>query len=216
MHRRDEDFVLHRKVRVLQELYVLSQASTATRILSPEIRRLLGEPLEFKKPRRCQSATLRWVASATSDARGSDKYEDISRLCQTKDNMSTQEELGPKAAKEVKAYSRQGALNPYGYDYCKFCIAAAEQPLLRRVKDRTTMYYKRVERLCDSSDQDYTGPMREFGHKCQLARDPADARYAMEVMVPIAVTMGNRKVEQAAAKALQHQQPNSQQPRRKK
>ena len=223
MHRREEDFVLFRKVRVLEELYVLAQARTATRVLSPEMRHLLGEPLELHELRRCRSAASRWTSSVAPGAKGSEQYQDMRGLFQTKDNMSTQEELGPKAAKEVKAYLRQGALNPYGYDHCEYCVAAAEQPLLRRIKDRTMMFYKRVERyrerLCDSSeivDYDYTGPMREFGYRCQLARDPSDARYVMEIMAPIRVAVGDEKVEQAAAKALQHQRPNSKLPRRRR
>ena len=110
------------------------------------------------------------------------------------DNMSTQEEIGPRKARMVLRYKKQGALNEYDYQYCKYLVNSELQPLLRKVKDKSNMYYKRVEVLCDPTDLEYTPLTKMFGYKCKLVRDPADTQYMMEVMVPILVDIGKRKV----------------------
>ena len=78
------------------------------------------------------------------------------------------------------------------------------------------MFYKRVEQVYDSSDEAPHSIRRLFGHKCQFVRRPADSGQVMEIMVPILVEKGNRKLAQAEKNSLKYRTPSINQLKRKK
>ena len=85
-----------------------------------------------------------------------------------------------------------------------------------KVKNSTSMFYKRVEQVYDSSDEAPHSIRRLFGHKCQFVRRPADSGQVMEIMVPILVEKGNRKLAQAEKNSLKYRTPSINQLKRKK
>ena len=70
--------------------------------------------------------------------------------------------------KNNNSLRRQGALNIFNYDKCEFMILEKIQSFMCYSKDKTNLFYKKVERSKFTTDE---GVIRFFGYKCKMVRD---------------------------------------------
>ena len=68
------------------------------------------------------------------------------------------------------------------------------EKLTRKVKDRNSLYYHRIDVLIDEDDQDYNDLCRQFGYKCQIIKDLSYNKFAMEVYTPVLTRRGEIKL----------------------
>jgi|APSaa5957512535_1039671.scaffolds.fasta_scaffold214060_1 hypothetical protein len=76
------------------------------------------------------------------------------------DGNSCKQENGTKKSKIIRPYERNGAIDRFNLKYCEFMVLEKLQPSVNTAKDTVNMYYKRVETLIDSSDDDYNSLSR--------------------------------------------------------
>jgi len=57
-------------------------------------------------------------------------------------------------------YKRQGAIDNYSREYCEFVIMEKIEKTIYKVKDKNSLYYRRIDVIIDEEDQEYNNLSR--------------------------------------------------------
>lgn len=109
------------------------------------------------------------------------------------DNNSMIDDNENLKSKFIRPLRRQGALNEFNARKCEFILNEQIEKHTATMKDKSSLYYKRVERMLNYDDRNST-LNKMFGYKCKLVRDLQDGNTLYDIIIPVEISVGKEKL----------------------